>query len=313
MSARSSSSVSNSLAARRQLVVERRQHLLLDLLHASPSTVLRLALVAELEARSPCVSPADMPDEALLELLDAAARHRARRRRRGCGLAGLARRDRRRRRRRRCAGRPSTGASSATALLQRLELAVDELRRAPRRDWTGTSSVVQSATSTFGCTSTVAVKLKSVVGRVRQLVVVLGRRGGPDARAGHGRAEPAADVALDRLARRCGPCRRARRAPASAPCPCGSRGSSGTRPGRTRRARRRAGRRRSGRRRSGAPCRRRALRRASPPEPFKQTRSARPPGTGGDGSSHNRHDASHLRADSTPTIRAGGGWRGSPP
>ena len=62
-----------------------------------------------------------------------------------------------------------------------------------------TSSVVQSATSTFGWTSRVAVKLKSPSDVVGQLVVVLGRGRGPDPRPGDGGAVPAADVALDRL------------------------------------------------------------------------------------------------------------------
>ena len=94
-----------------------------------------------------------------------------------------------------------------------------------------------------------AVKLKSSSGVVRQLVVVFGPGNGPDARPDERVAVPALDVALDRL--RVEPLFADARdaAPASAPCPCGSRGSSRTWTDRKPRARPRAARRGPGRRR----------------------------------------------------------------
>ena len=96
---------------------------------------------------------------------------------------------------------------------------------------------------------------------VRQLVVVFRTGNGPN---------PRPDERVADTSPRCGsrpppstaaPCRCARAAPASAPSPCGSRGSSRTWRDRKPRARPRAARRGLGRRPSGGPCSRAAPRR----------------------------------------------------
>ncbi len=117
----------------------------------------------------------------------------------------------RRRARRRCAAASRARASTASS--------------GTSTSCFGTSSVVQSAGSGFGCTANSAVKLQSSLVARRQLVLVLGLR-----RPGRTRARAAAfqnqpPMWLTRPPRRRrAPCRSAARAAASAPCPCGSRG-----------------------------------------------------------------------------------------
>ena len=72
-------------------------------------------------------------------------------------------------------------------------------RTGSRRSAAPTSSVVQSATSTFGWTVDGGGEAEVAVGVVGELVVVLGRGRGPDPRPGDGAPVPAADMALDRL------------------------------------------------------------------------------------------------------------------
>ena len=122
--------------------------------------------------------------------------------------------------------------------------------RAPRAQLRAPRACVQSATSGMRLHGDCRRELERVGRGRRKLVVVLGRLDGPDASS---RAAPPG------TSRRCGsppprrrgdPCRPARAAPASAPCPCGNRGSSGCRRDPRRRGRWRARRRRSGPRRS---------------------------------------------------------------
>ena len=209
MSARSSSSVSNSLAARASssssggstfslISLTRRRR-------PSPSSRRRA------RTRPPSSRPRVMPASARLDLVDAGGPRRARRRSRAAPPPSSSSEVDDERRRPSRAGRSSTGASSATETRSASSSCVDQLLGHLGLG-VGTSSFVQSAGSTFGCTATVAVKLNRPPRTCRQVVLVLGRRDRTDARARRPRSG---------TSRRCGS-----RPPRSRAAPCRSASTS---------------------------------------------------------------------------------------
>ena len=194
MLARSSASVSNSLAGARELVVDLGQHLLLHL--ANRDLDVRARAVGEREGDLLRL-PGRRARRARPRSPGRACRRRARR---PCRAAPLRRRRRGRRRacRPRCAGRSPAGASSATdSRSASISASTDSCGTSTSAR--GTSSVVQSTSSGSGCTSTVATKLHAVVGGIGQLELVLRVGDRAHAAARRGAPEPAADVAVDRL------------------------------------------------------------------------------------------------------------------
>ena len=205
MSARSSSSVSNSVAAFASSSSSGGSTR--SLISLTTTVALRRRAVGELVRDLALLAGAEAAD-AVLDLLDEPLRAElddvvALRR------AVLRERGRRRRCRRRRAGRPSTGIELGDGALQRLELGLRPPPRGTSASCFGTSSVVQSAGSGFGCTSTVAEKRQSSSSLVGSSYSYSGCATGlTRARVG-GVPEPAADVALDRLGVEALACRRA--------------------------------------------------------------------------------------------------------
>ena len=239
MSARSSASVSNSLAARASssssggstfsfsslsvtstLSSAPVGELVLDLASSRPATCRRAPPRAPRRTR-PAPSSIDVVALRLAAGADEVDDERCRPPGPACPRRARARRPR--------SGAPRSAGRRAPAG-----------RRPPRA---ATSSPFQSATSTFGWTSTVAVKLKSSSACLGQLVVVLRPGDRPDCSSRRARSGTSPRCGSRPPPSRAAPCRSARRAPASAPCPCGTPGSSRSRRGRRLRARPRAGRR----------------------------------------------------------------------
>ena len=194
ISARNSSSVSNSLAARASSSSSGGSTFSLISFTVDRDRLLRLVGELELDLLRLAGVHAD---DALLDLLDDGAAAelddvvapRLAVGRDEVDDDGVVRRDR----------PPLDGDELGDGRLERLELPLDELLGHLRPRTAPTSSFVQSASSGFAWTATVAVNCQSSSVRGGQLEVVLGLLDWADARLRGGVPEPAADVALDRL------------------------------------------------------------------------------------------------------------------